>query len=99
MHSWESPADDVGLCTRISPFCISLASAEASVPKRAAAVLSNLFPPLENKGNVSNTPISCTIRELRAHHQHTENGAFPVLTIPVAGITDLLQNLAPCMTG
>jgi len=47
------------------------------VPKGEAALLSNPFPTLEDKGNVSNTPISCTISELRAHHQHTEKGIFP----------------------
>lgn len=86
-------------CILESPRSASFSSAETSVLKRAAAVLSSIFPSLENKGNVSNTPISCTIRELRAHHQHTEKGAVPVCTIPVAGITDLLQNLAFCMTG
>lgn len=75
MHSW-SPTDDVGLPIKISPLQISKPSAEASVLKREAAVLCNSAPSLEDKSNVSNTPISCTIRELRAHHQHTEERLF-----------------------
>lgn len=79
--------------------CVLESPRSASAVPESRAVLSSIVPSLENKGNVSNTPISCTIRELRAHGQHTEKGAFPVCTIPVAGITDLLQNLASCMIG
>lgn len=48
--------------------------AEALVPGQEAAVFPHPFPALEDKGNVSNTPISCTIRELRAHRQRTDQG-------------------------
>jgi len=81
-------------CTKISPLRISQPLAEASGPGREAALLSNPFPSLEDKGNVSNTPISCTIRELRAHHRHAENGLFQFVPSPLQEYQVCFKNLA-----